>query len=325
MTLSLASVKSIAFVMSPRLGDALLAMIIVNNLQLNGYKVTIFSNYLTGLQRWFPGMQIKPYPDESQCQAVLQPFDLLLHSYPRDVLYQANSWHPRVVILDHFPLYRRQISMVEIQVAVCKELLKLPLVVRENGLNAPPGLQFRKNSQRIIIHPTASEFAKYWLLERFCTMARRLQAEGYDPEFVVAPSEKPQVSMLENQGFLVTAQPSLDTLAQYIYESAWFIGNDSGIGHLASNLGIPTVSLMQRRKIMQRWRPDWAPGEAVLPWMPLLLRPLKERAWKYFISVNQVLRAFRRLKVSVAEELNSLSHKRGSAVLTPFEKGGRRP
>ena len=100
------------------------------------------------------------------------------------------------------------------------------------------------------------------------------------------------------QGFTVTAQPSLDALAQLIYESGWFIGNDSGIGHLASNLGIPTVSLIHRRKTMLRWRPDWAPGEALLPWMPLLLHALKERGWKYFISVNQVLKAFERLKAS---------------------------
>ena len=296
--MNLSSVKSIAFVMSPRLGDALLAMIIVNNLQRNGYNVTVFSNYLVGLQRWFPEMHIQPYPDAIQGQAVLQTFDLLLHSYPRDVLYQADTWHPRVVVLDHFPLYRSQISMVEIQVAVCKELLKLSSVVRENGIKAPPGLQSRINSQRIIIHPTASELSKCWLLKRFGALARRLQTAGYDPEFVVAPLEKPQVSLLEKQGFPVTAQPSLDALAQYIYESGWFIGNDSGIGHLASNLGVPTVSLMQRRKIMQRWRPDWASGVTVLPWMPLLLRALKERAWKYFISVNQVLKAFKRLKTS---------------------------
>ncbi len=295
MRISLTSVKSIAFVMSPRLGDSLLAMIVVNNLRRNGYQVTVFSNYLLGLQRWFPEVCIKPYPEAAHGKEVLLTFDLLLHSYPRDVLFQAEQWHPRVVVLDHFLLYRQQISMVAIQMAVCSELLALADVVSDNGLIAPPGLQLRADRQRIIIHPTASEPSKCWLPNRFIALGTQLQLRGYQPEFVIAPTEKSQVSQIEQQGFTITTTDSLDNLAQYLYGCGWFIGNDSGIGHLASNLGIPTVSLMQRRKIMQRWRPDWAVGEVVLPWMPLIIRPLKERGWKYFITVNQVLNAFERL------------------------------
>ena len=199
MNLSLTSIKSIAFIMSPRLGDSLLAMIVVNNLQRNGYDVTVFSNHLNGLRRWFPQMRIQPYPEEATGREVLQTYDLLLHSYAHDVLYQARQWHPRVVVLDDFPLYRRQISMVDIQVAVCEELLALANVVRENGLTAPAGLQFRVNLARIIIHPTAFQLFRCWPVNRFITLARRLQAQGYHPEFVVAPAEKPQVALLWNR------------------------------------------------------------------------------------------------------------------------------
>src|SRR5262249_8522296 len=86
--------------------------------------------------------------------------------------------------------------------------------------------------------------------------------------------------------------PDLDAVTRYIYESSWFIGNDSGLGHLASNLGIKTVTLGMRFRVMQRWRPAWVEGLVLIPPKWLITRPLKERFWKYFISVNQVMRTF---------------------------------
>lgn len=295
-SISLNQINTIGFVMSPRLGDSLLAMIIVNNLQRNGYRVTVFSDYLYALQRWFPGTSIKPYPtDLNSAKQELQVFDLLLHTYPTDVLYHAETWHQNLVILDNFPLYRRCISMVDLQVLVCQELLGLTQVVRANGLNSPPELKFQNNPLRVVIHPTASQPIRCWLPKRFAALADQLKFENYEPVFVVAPHEKKQILELVEDKYMVYDNFSLDHLAEYLYESGWFIGSDSGIGHLASNLGIPTVSLMQRRKVMLRWRPDWAPGETVLCQFPLILRIWKEKYWKYLISTQKVLKAFKRL------------------------------
>ena len=56
----------IAFVMSGRLGDTLVSMVTVNNLQRNGYEVTVFGNYAKMLEKWFPRIEIKSSlkPDE---------------------------------------------------------------------------------------------------------------------------------------------------------------------------------------------------------------------------------------------------------------------
>ncbi len=296
MSISLSSVRSIAFVMSPRLGDSLLAMIIVHNLQANGYAVTVFSQHLYALRHWFPQNTIQPYPSADSAQETLKPFDLLLHTYPPDVLFQADQWHPRVVVLDRDPLYRRLMNMVDLQMAVCTELFGLSRVVKNNGLTPPAEYHKQQRTQRIILHPTAHAEARCWLPQRFIALARQLEQQGYTPVFVVSGAEVTQVSWITENGLNLIVPASLDELARLLYESGWFIGNDSGIGHLASNIGVPTVSVMMRRKMMLRWRPSWAPGEALLPWAPLIVRSWKERYWKYFISVNSVLRAFKRLQ-----------------------------
>lgn len=285
-----------AFIMSPRLGDALLSMIIVHNLQQQGYKIDVYSNYLFALKNWYPNVEIYRYPDEAKTREVLSQYDVLMHTYPHDVLGDAKQWHPNVLVFDDHPLHKRCVSMVNLQVMICEELLGLQNVVRENGLQAPKQYAHRFHSNRVVVHPMASLLSKCWLPKRFETLARRLQFEGYQPEFVVAPNEREQNQWVLDAGFPMPEHESLDALAGWIYESGWFIGNDSGIGHLASNLGIPTVSLMQRRKTMQRWRPDWAPGRVLLPSFSLVIKQLKERYWKYFISVTRVMKSFEELR-----------------------------
>lgn len=291
----LESVKSIAFVASPRLGDGLLSMIVSHNLRRSGFQVTTFNNYLAALQPYFPEENIQPYPSEANGRETLSQFDLLIYMANYNVAFGSGEWHPRVVILDDYAVYHRPISMVDIQVAVCKEIFGLTDVVRTNGLKPPPQLQFRRYTRRVAIHPSASSPMKEWPPRRFIELARRLMMEGYQPVFVIAPAEKSRFQWIFDCQLACVADPALDFLPRFLYESGWFIGNDSGIGHLASNLGIPTVTLLGRQSVRRRWQPGWTASEALLPWMPLFLRPWKARYWKYFISVKRVLQALHSL------------------------------
>ena len=83
-----------------------------------------------------------------------------------------------------------------------------------------------------------------------------------------------------------------------MFESGWFIGNDSGIGHLASSLHIPTLSLFMRRGIAHTWRPDWGAGQVLIGSTYLPTGFLKERYWKYMLSVRQVSRAFDQMRAN---------------------------
>lgn len=286
--------KTVAFIMSPRLGDSLLSMIVVNNLVRNGFNVTVFGNYIHELKNWFPWVDVYVRPDAATAKQTLLKFDVLLHAFAVDVIGDTKAWHPDVRILEQSPYNWLRIPMVDIQVKFCEHELLLKNVVRDNNIKIPAELMYRKYSQRIIIHPSSHELFKNWLPQRYLHLAKQLKALGYQPEFIVSSQERESFKELLTEDMLPKFD-SLDAVARYICESGWFIGNDSGIGHLASNLGIKTLTLGMRPRVMQRWRPAWAKGLVLLPPKWLITRPLKERFWKYFISVKQVLQAFDQL------------------------------
>jgi heptosyltransferase-3 len=287
--------QKIAFIMSPRLGDSLLSMVVVHNLLVQQIPVHVFGDYVYGLRRWFPNVIISPFPTEANCQQVLAEYDVLLHAYHKDVLADASEWHPCAIILDESPTYRQSIPMPDIQVAVCREQLYLPHATRNNGIVASEGLSQRCFRQRIVIHPMSYEEHKNWLPHKFVELAKQLQHKGYQPELVVSPAERPDWEWVLAEGLSLPQFASLDELAAWMYESGWMIGNDSGIGHLASNLGIPTLTIGMRARAMQRWRPSWAPGKVVLPPRWLIHRWFRTLFWKRLISVEQVLAAFEEL------------------------------
>ena len=80
---------------------------------------------------------------------------------------------------------------------------------------------------------------------------------SHDVQFVIAPHERERWRDLAALDIAAPHFANLHELACCVYESGWFIGNDSGIGHLASNLGIPSLSLFRRRRVAERWRPAW--------------------------------------------------------------------
>jgi heptosyltransferase-3 len=321
--------QTIAFHLSQCLGDSLLAMIVVNNLVRNGYRVEVFGDYLHSLKDWFPSFDVHPSVEPAQARERLGHFDVLLHVYPRNVVDGCRDWHPRCLVMETWPSFRQIRNMVDIHIDLCEKELGLIDVVRSNGLTVPAGLMHRAFRWRVAIHPTASTEQKMWLPRRFLSLARLLRTKGFEPEVVVAPHERDDWLHLQREhGIAVPPFVSLDAVAAWLYESGWFIGNDSGLAHLASNLGVPAVSLMVRNRIARRWRPGWAPSVAVLPLPVLPGRFAKDRLWRYFLPVSRVLRAFDRLRqryapLSLASwplPLSSLPSHDGSGTVTTLRK-----
>ena len=95
---------------------------------------------------------------------------------------------------------------------------------------------------------------------------------------------------------------NLSELAVFVCESGYMVGNDSGIGHLASNFGLPTLTICRSYQNALFWRPAWTIGEVITPspWIPNLkgLR-WRDRHWKKWISVNKALKGFHRLEREV--------------------------
>ena len=275
-------------------------MTIARNLQQNGIAVTIFGRQIQSLGAWFPEVETLDDLSVADLTAKLSGFDRVIQMHRNKPFVGLEQYHPRVSFLDHICRVRSSESMADRLAKFCVDEFGLAGADKSNGMTPPPGLQHRKYPLRVAIHPTASTADKCWLPSRFIRLAIRLRELGFSPEFVVAPQERADWLHIERLGLKLPDLGSLDNVSTWVYESGWFIGNDSGIGHLASSLHIPTLSLFMRRGIARTWRPDWGTGQVLIGSTYLPTGFLKERYWKYMLSVRQVSRAFEQLRASLS-------------------------
>jgi len=285
----------LAFICSTRLGDTLISLVTVNNLVRNGFQVDVYGDYAYQLRAWFPWVNIYPAVPLEQAKK-FRAYSQILHMYDRPISNELKTWHSNSIVLADSPLYHLPQTMVDIQVKICEEELGLVNVVRDNNLKPLVELVAAKYQNRVVINPTSFLKRKNWPKNKFIKLAAILQERGFIINFIVAPDEYSMWQDVVLQGFPVLQFAVLSELAAYLYESAFFIGNDSGLGHLASNLGVPTLSIILRKGVARQWHPAWAPNVVVLSPAWLNPRPLKEKLWKYFTSVKRVLAGFEELQ-----------------------------
>jgi len=108
------------------------------------------------------------------------------------------------------------------------------------------GVDEKERSKVVILHPGSGSKKKVWPLERFLDLAHTLQEHLSSKILIVlGPAEGPHVQRtFEGTGgnsFIFAKGLTLLQLAS-VMEGCWFfIGNDSGISHMAAALGLPTI------------------------------------------------------------------------------------
>jgi heptosyltransferase III len=305
----------VAILCAQGLGDALLMMITAHHYAQNHYQVTFYYNQPDFLKPLFPYITIAPYPPLEAFPSHFQHYDLLLvendHSKQAWALSHLRSTQvlPNITFLFPTPskhsytprdyLFNSRLPVATNLQHAMQKLLQLTSATKENGLVIPQGMQQRYD-RRIALHPTSKDPQRNWKQSQFLSLACRLKNLGYDPYFVLNTAESPSWQSLSTQGYQLFVFSSLLEITSFLYESRAFIGNDSGLGHLASNLGIPTVTISGNPKRVQLWRPDWAFNRvATLP-CPLpnfkgIQWAFREKYWQNFVTVGRVLNNFKRL------------------------------
>ncbi len=108
------------------------------------------------------------------------------------------------------------------------------------------GVTSEERAKAIILHPGSGSKKKVWPLHQFFNLAHTLQKNlGSKILIVLGPAEGPEVQkVFEGMGpnsFILGKGLTLLQLAS-VMEGCWFfIGNDSGISHMATALGLPTM------------------------------------------------------------------------------------
>jgi len=98
-----------------------------------------------------------------------------------------------------------------------------------------------------VIHPGSGGADKCWYLENFLDVARLLESAGYRPVFLLGPAERSRFDAAKTASLKKTA-PLLANLALQevvgvLSCAAVYLGNDSGISHLAASAGVGTVAV----------------------------------------------------------------------------------
>lgn len=301
-----------AVICSKGMGDGLMMMVASHRLKLEGYQVTTFQDTLGQLNEWFPGHSFAKRSTIENLDSfdfiLLQndntPFSFNLIDRYREKIhvfyasYEEGKHRPRTS--KDYLFNRSQPMVTNIAEGIASLLGKIDSI-QENGITVPKGLSYRKHQNRVIIHPTSTTPQRTWNAEKFINVARDLEKKGFCPVFSVSPLERERwLSLLQNR-FPLPEFPTVSELAAYLYESHFLIGNESGTGHLASNLGIPTLIAAGCPKQMALWRPGFLLGQVVTPppYIPnfKLLR-LREKKWQTFISTRRILKTFHKMHTS---------------------------
>lgn len=276
------------------LGDALLSMTVSHNLLLSRVRVTTFSSILCELSSWFPNHTILPYPSKEVFEKTFSRFDTVIAA-DHSMVREDHDFGNRLIVLKE-SRFDKNSPMADNLQRVCKSILELPFCEKGNGLVIPAGLNWRSDQKRLAIHPTSSDKKKDWPAVKYVKLGRKLEELGFEPYFCLSPTERSEWfgRIAEDQ---LPLFPTIHELASFLFESAAMIGNDSGVGHLASALNIPTLSLFSRKSYSRLWRPGWGENVVVAPPNILPGARMKEKWWKSLISVGRVLRAFDKMGV----------------------------
>lgn len=109
-----------------------------------------------------------------------------------------------------------------------------------------------------VLHPGSGSPAKNWPADRFLGLGRRLVAEGRAVRFVLGEVEAERWDAEATASFAAVGEvrrpATLLELLACCAGAGCFVGNDSGPGHLAAIVGVPTVSLFGPTNAAQ-WRP----------------------------------------------------------------------
>jgi hypothetical protein len=269
----------IAVVCAPGVGDAVILHIVSHHLALAGHEVSTVTPHRFG--KWLEGYRFDDGEDAeaiflqhgntAQAEEICHQGKVVYTFYGAHKVSKHGELRPGY---DYVCDLNR--TMVDNVIIALKDLFNIQ-ASHDNGFRPPAGLIHRRHRKRIAIHSTSGNPARNWPEEKFLKFCKWAESLGLEPTFL------PQF-------------PTLEELVSFIYESGYFLGNDSGPGHIASCLKIPNLVIGREERHMRHWRPGWDLGEIITPpkWVPNWSGVrLREKEWKRFIFTKSVINKFK--------------------------------
>jgi len=148
---------------------------------------------------------------------------------------------------------------IHISEYIFNSLVKYQLLKKSDYSDILPAVYPKTDSsydpEKILIHPGSGSRRKNWRLSYFAEVYEHLRFDGMNPEWILGPAEDFLLKELQNNyNEKIHIFSELTEIALLLGRSGGFIGNDSGITHLAAFMGIPTIAIFGPSD-PKRWRP----------------------------------------------------------------------
>lgn len=292
----------------PALGDITICLRLAQTFHQAGYKVNFYTDMMADAQTIFDWVTIcssesvknVDLSDEYLLMDVLSPISEQILSKVIEskncVLFTAKSFPKEIkkLRLAHFQgelLPDRALclndkqgkSMVEWADDFTEKVfgLKASQTLPEVRLPA----QTETAQDKVIIFPTTPNPKKNYWLGGFAKIASKLMKNGKEPQIVVVPAEQESVrksfSELEVHSF-----SSIADLMVFMADARVVISNDSGGGHLAAMLGIPTITITRKSENFV-WRPGYGKAYVVTPLFTFKLGG--GHIWRPLVSQKKII------------------------------------
>ncbi|HAL92095.1 MAG TPA: hypothetical protein DCM68_03620 [Verrucomicrobia bacterium] len=216
-----------------------------------------------------------PEPSFTDAQvAAIRSFDLVFN-YLHDPVGQVRSnllLAGAKQVLSGSPIIKRghaiPFLLEPLQALAIYETDLVPSLDFPETLRAPGRERLRSRGLRgkpVAVHPGSGSSAKNWPVERYVEIARRLREGGREVVAILGEADAAEAAALARElpELPVLQGLSLVELAATLAECGAFLGNDSGITHLAAAVGLPVVALFGPSDA-DTWAPRGRGGVQVL-------------------------------------------------------------
>ncbi len=126
-------------------------------------------------------------------------------------------------------------------------LIKITEADRDRGVDLLDQTRVDLSKRLVVMHPGSGGQKKCWHLENFITVAKELRSRDIEVLFLLGPTEverlRPAEKMYLHSTAPCAAHLSLAQVIAILSGADAFIGNDSGVTHLAAGMGLRTIAL----------------------------------------------------------------------------------
>jgi hypothetical protein len=118
---------------------------------------------------------------------------------------------------------------------------------RDDGVEVLDRHGIELSKKLIVLHPGSGGREKCWHLENFVSIARELRCRDYEVLFLLGPAEEERLApsdkvRMQNAAECLT-HLSLTQVIGVLSGADAFVGNDSGVTHLAAGMGLRTFAM----------------------------------------------------------------------------------